>query len=60
MVAVTAPVVKVAQNASASDLDAVYAAAQASLAGLSQPKARGRRVSKSALRILEKRMYEKE
>lgn len=48
--------VKVAQNAAASELDAVYAEAQAWLAGLLHPKTRGRKGSKSALRILEVEM----
>lgn len=44
--------VKVAQKAEASELDAVYTEAQAWLAGLLHPKTRGRKQSKSALRIL--------
>lgn len=53
VVAVTVLAVKVAQNAAASELDAVYAEAQAWLAGLLHPKTRGRKESKSALRMLE-------
>lgn len=56
VVAVTVLAVKVAQNAAASELDAVYAEAQAWLAGLLHPKTRGRKGSKSALRILEVEM----
>lgn len=52
VVAVTLLAVKVAQKAAASELDAVYAEAQAWLAGLLHPKTRGRNESKSALRIL--------
>lgn len=55
VVAVTELAVKVAQKAAASEREAVYAEAQAWLAGLSHPRATsGRKERKSALRIIVK------